>query len=328
MRKLFPGYYTPKKEDFKKMWSDGIFILDTNVLLDLYRYSEETVRELFKVINLIKDRIWIPYQVSKEYHKNLNIVISGQVKKYTDSIETLKQFKSQIDEKRNHPFLKLEFQEEIASFCAKIHAELENRKRDIKSLILNNPIKEQLADLLDNRIGECFSQQDLTRIYAEGESRYHSDIPPGYKDKGKSIPDRYGDLVFWNEVLNKNKEIDTPIILVTGDTKEDWYYEELGLTIGPRPELIDEFNKVKSNLFHIYPTNLFLKYASQYLQTEINDKSINEVDEYIKQGRDIEQSQSISVDNSSENSTNFVYINSTSSSNETNFKEAEETNAP
>lgn len=327
MRKLFPGYYTPKQVEFEKMWNEGIFVLDTNVLLDLYRYSDETVKELFKVIDLIKDRIWIPYQVSKEYHKNLNTVISGQVKKYTDSIETLKQFKSQIDEKRNHPFLKDELQNEIAEFCSKINSELENRKKDIKNLILNNPIKEQLADLLDNRIGNCFTEQELITIYTEGEKRYLNSIPPGYKDKSKPVPDRYGDLVFWKEVLKKNAEITHPLILITGDTKEDWYYEELGLTIGPRPELIDEFNSIKPNLFYIYPTNHFLKYASQYLKTEIDNKSIVEIDEYIKQGRTIEASQSISAENITENTTNIIDRGTTMNT-ECNSSEPERTNAP
>lgn len=327
MRKLFPGYYTPKQDEFEKMWNEGIFVLDTNVLLDLYRYSDETVKELFKVIDLIKDRIWIPYQVSKEYHKNLNTVISGQVKKYTDSIETLKQFKSQIDEKRNHPFLKVELQDEITAFCLKINSELESRKKDIKNLILNNPIKEQLADLLDNRIGTCFTEQELIAIYTEGERRYLSSIPPGYKDKSKPVPDRYGDLVFWKEILKKNAEINHPLILVTGDTKEDWYYEELGLTIGPRPELIDEFNCIKPNLFYIYPTNHFLKYAAQYLKTEIDSKSIVEIDEYIKQGRTIEASQSVSAENITENTTNIIDKGTTMST-ECSSIVPERTNAP
>jgi hypothetical protein len=328
MRKLFPGYYSPKEDDFQKMWNDCLFILDTNVLLDLYRYSDETVKELFKVINLIHERIWIPYQVSKEYHKNLNVVISGQVKKYTDSISTLNQFKSQIDEKRNHPFLHTNLQEEISAFCLKINTELDNRKKDIKNLILNNPIKEQLADLLENKIGDAFSEQELDIIYLEGEKRYNTKTPPGYMDKIKPSPQKYGDLVLWKEILKKNSEIDFPIILITGDTKEDWYYEELGMTIGPRPELIDEFNGIKKNLFYIYPTNQFLKFASKYLKTEIADKSINEIGEYIKQGRLNEASQSVSDENITENTTLGVNQDSTTESNDLNSSDVEITNAP
>ena len=50
MRKLFPGHYTPSDEEFGKIWKDGLIIFDTNVLLDLYRYSENTVKALFDVM--------------------------------------------------------------------------------------------------------------------------------------------------------------------------------------------------------------------------------------------------------------------------------------
>lgn len=281
MRKLFPGHYTPSDEEFGKIWKDGLIIFDTNVLLDLYRYSENTVKALFDVMESLEDRIWIPFQVSKEYHKNLNSVISDQVRKYESSIKTLTDFKKQIDEKRSHPFLSEELTGEIEVFCAKFDKELEDKKVIVKQLIINNPIKEKLADLLDDKIGVAFSNDDLEKIYIEGEKRYKEQVPPGFGDIKKPIPDRYGDLIFWKEILKKNEEIDKPILLITGDKKDDWYLKELGLTIGPRPELIEELKNRKANSFYIYPTDKFLKYSKEYLQTEIDEATIKEVGEFI-----------------------------------------------
>jgi hypothetical protein len=282
MRKLFPGYYTPKKEEFAIMWKNGLFVFDTNVLLDLYRYSENTVNSLLEVMESVNERIWLPYQVSKEYHKNLNTVISDQVKKYESSIKTLIDFKKQIDEKRSHPFLSEELTTEIENFCEKLSKVLDIKMKTVKHLILNNPIKEKVADLTEGKIGSQFSQEDLDKIYADGEIRYKKKVPPGFGDLTKPIPDRYGDLIFWKEILRKNSEIDLPIILITGDKKEDWYLKELGLTIGPRPELIEEFKNVKDNLFYIYPTDTFLKYSKEYLEATIDDEAIREVGDYIK----------------------------------------------
>ena len=42
MRKTFPGYYRPTEAEFRRLWDKCIFVLDANVLLNLYRYSEET----------------------------------------------------------------------------------------------------------------------------------------------------------------------------------------------------------------------------------------------------------------------------------------------
>jgi hypothetical protein len=44
MRDLFPGFYRPSEEEFHRVWQEGIFVLDTNVLLNLYRYPEEAQR--------------------------------------------------------------------------------------------------------------------------------------------------------------------------------------------------------------------------------------------------------------------------------------------
>lgn len=281
MRKLFPGYYTPTDEEFERIWKEGLIVFDTNVLLDLYRYSDKTVKSLLEVMESLKDRIWIPFQVSKEYHENLNTVISDQVKKYESSIKTLTEFKKQIDEKRSHPFLSEELTQEIEEFCTKFDKELEEKKGLVKQLIIKNPIKESLADLLNEKIGSKFTKEQLDKIYSEGEKRYIEKIPPGFGDIKKPSPDRYGDLVFWKEILEKNAEINLPILLITGDKKEDWYFKELGLIIGPRPELIEEFKAKKDNLFYLYPTDKFLKYSKDYLQTQVDDATIKEVGEFI-----------------------------------------------
>ncbi|OAV72243.1 hypothetical protein Barb4_00031 [Bacteroidales bacterium Barb4] len=80
MKSKFTGYYKPTEVEFKELWENALFVLDTNVLLDLFRYSENAVNALFKAIETLKDRIWIPYKVAFEYHKDLNSVISAQAK--------------------------------------------------------------------------------------------------------------------------------------------------------------------------------------------------------------------------------------------------------
>lgn len=292
MRKEFPGYYKPSEEEFKKLWSDGLFIFDTNVLLDLYRYSEGTVQSLLKIMESLEGRIWIPYQVSIEYHKNLNKIISGQVKRYSDSIKTLLEFKKQIDEKRSHPFLEKELHQEINSFCEKFDSVLDAKKKQVKNLILNNPIKEKLADLLEDTLGEKFSDEELKKIYEEGEIRFSKRIPPGYQDAKKGNPDKFGDLVVWKEILKKNKSEDRPIVFVTADTKEDWFLDELGMTIGPRPELIDELRKEKNNIFYCYATDNFLKYAKKYLNADVDENILEEVGELIEKTRKVEETES------------------------------------
>ncbi len=74
----FPGYYRRTKEELDRIWRDGIIVLDTNVLLNLYRYSERAREELLGVLRRVKDQLWIPYQVAEEFHRDRSIVIKNQ----------------------------------------------------------------------------------------------------------------------------------------------------------------------------------------------------------------------------------------------------------
>lgn len=52
MRDLFPGFYRPSEEEFHRVWQEGIFVLDTNVLLNLY-YPEEARNEFLNLMRNI-----------------------------------------------------------------------------------------------------------------------------------------------------------------------------------------------------------------------------------------------------------------------------------
>ncbi|MEV5354581.1 PIN-like domain-containing protein [Streptomyces sp. NPDC086081] len=41
-------------------------VLDTNVLLNLYRCNERTRRDTLAVLNKLRDRLWVPHQVLTE----------------------------------------------------------------------------------------------------------------------------------------------------------------------------------------------------------------------------------------------------------------------
>ena len=84
MKSQFPGYYRPTQAEFKELWNDCIFILDTNVLLNLYRYDEATRNDFLVTLEYVKDRLWIPHQVALEYQENRNQVIKSEEKRLND----------------------------------------------------------------------------------------------------------------------------------------------------------------------------------------------------------------------------------------------------
>src|SRR5690606_21197604 len=84
MKKLFHGYYQLKEDEFKILWEKSLFIFDTNVLLNLYRYQSSTRDALLQVMEQLNKRVWIPYHVGLEFQRNRLKVIAEQHKRFSE----------------------------------------------------------------------------------------------------------------------------------------------------------------------------------------------------------------------------------------------------
>ena len=80
MREAFKGLNLYSKETYEDIWENATIVLDTNILLNLFRYSKDTRKEFFTVLNSYKSRLWLPYQVIREYYKNRDKVIKDSTK--------------------------------------------------------------------------------------------------------------------------------------------------------------------------------------------------------------------------------------------------------
>jgi hypothetical protein len=84
MREMFPGFYRPTQEEFDKLWKEALFILDANVLLNLYRYPKSARDELLQVLSQISDRLWVPHQAALEFQRNRPIVLADQMGRFAE----------------------------------------------------------------------------------------------------------------------------------------------------------------------------------------------------------------------------------------------------
>jgi len=69
MKSNFPGHFFQVDENHE-IWNECIFVFDANILLNLYRYSDETRELLISTLSGLKERIWIPNKVAFEYLNN------------------------------------------------------------------------------------------------------------------------------------------------------------------------------------------------------------------------------------------------------------------
>jgi len=126
-------------------------------------------------------------------------------------------------------------------------------------------VAELMKELKGNgQILEPFSQLELYRLCETGRKRYDKSIPPGYKDNNKDGIRKYGDYIWWSQILQYAKREKRNIILVTDDVKSDWWNKKEDGSIELREELFDEFRKTKQNIYPFVSNDFYEKIAEDY----------------------------------------------------------------
>ncbi|HLP88010.1 MAG TPA: PIN-like domain-containing protein [Nostocaceae cyanobacterium] len=313
MKSLFSGYYSFSENELADLWQECTFIVDTNILLNLYRYPKKTSDELLSVLKKVANRLWIPFQVALEYQENRLSVINEQIemfKKVEDAIEAgkdkLEDGLNQLKLRERHSLI------DTTDFLNKINTTIDEFQQELKTLKGKQPnifeydkIRDEIDRIFDGKIGSTPNgQEELNAIYEEGKKRYEQKYPPGYMDidkykdavkkgvktaylfNGLVFERKYGDLILWHQIIEEAKKNEKlkRIIFVSGDTKEDWWYkvERFGTRekaiLGPRPELVQELTTKAGVLqFQMYQTDSFLLDANKYLGTQVSQEIVEQI---------------------------------------------------
>jgi predicted nucleic acid-binding protein len=281
MRSVFVGYFRPKDDELSQMWSEGIFVVDANVLLNLYRYSSGTRKELEKALEVVKDRIFIPHQAAKEFLGKRLDVTAGQANEYAKAIKSINDLLTKLSSKDRHPFLPDAELPEFESYSQKLILTLESQQKLLFDKFSNDEILDFVENLFSSKTGSPYEESVLAKLAVEGEERYKNKVPPGYMDSNKDgLGDqyrKYGDFLIWKQIIEYSKSQSKPVIFITDDKKEDWWVEQSGRTIGPRPELIEEFYKDTSQKFWMYSVGRFVQESAKATNEEISEEVISEL---------------------------------------------------
>ena len=276
MKKLFRGYYKLTDTEIQDIWNNGFISVDTNVLFNLYRYSDETRKELIRVIKKYSSQLWLTNHSAFEFHKNRISVISDQIVVYEETIKTFNKLENDIIKNLKTPHLGKSALKQFEKTIKAVTKDLEKKKEFYKKLLLNDTILKTISSIFNNKVGDEFTSEKISEIKKEGEERYKKKIPPGYKDNDKS-ENKFGDLIIWKELIKKAKQDNKPFILIIDDIKEDWWLRTQGQTISPRQELAQELYKETQQFFHLYTPDRFLEFAAK---TEaVKQETIDEVRE-------------------------------------------------
>lgn len=293
MRKMFPGHFPPTGSEVKGLWAECVFVLDANILLNLYRYSDKTRDEFVEILEALKERLWLPHRAAEEYFDNRLTVIAQQENAYEEALKTIRGLEERLSNTREHPFLSDGLMQKFSAVLQDVAAELSETKKSHAGRMSQDHVHKIVAELFDGRVGTPYPNVDLDEICKDGEDRYARKVPPGYKDEGKgSGADAYrkfGDLIVWRQIMDRASEVGKPVIFVSDDKKEDWWQIFRGKTLGPRPELIAEFQATTELQFYMYPADRFLEYAGRVVKRHVTPESVNEVRDLRKRDQGVEQ---------------------------------------
>lgn len=237
-----------------------LIVLDTNVLLNVYRYSPQFTEFALDCIQSIRKWIVLPSTVRLEYGRHCRSEFSKMERRIMNAEENT--------------------QKQIGLAQKKVLASCNNFERlcfpdvpELKEAIANgfNTLVEGVTDFFEQRRGlqlishawagkdllmdfvselddagkimPALSQETLYQWCEEGEKRYKKEIPPGFKDeKDKDGIRKYSDFILWKETLQYAKSNKKNIIFVTDDTKADWWeISDTGRQF--HSKLVNEFQK-------------------------------------------------------------------------------------
>ena len=283
MTRMFKGYTNYTIEEYKNVWENGLIVVDTNVLLNLYRYSDDTRKKMLDIFEQLKKRLWIPYQVGYEFYKNKDNVIAEACKEYDDLLkktnDELVKLNGEIDHKKNNRLkCKDELKGIITEVQNKISEILQQEKKQKESIIGNDDIEKIILSFFNKNIGLPFEEDEFLKIKEEGIRRQKNNIPPGYMDSKKEFN---GDYHIFYSMIDEAKKEHKDIIYITDDAKEDWFKKNDGKINGGRPELLNEFFYKTNCLLLIYTVDGFVEAYNKNLSGEpVDEKLIDELKNY------------------------------------------------
>ncbi|MFG2259723.1 PIN domain-containing protein [Streptomyces mirabilis] len=281
----FEGLWRRPAQDYKKGVQTYLVSLDTNVLLQLYRFTPDARNELLEVLGRLGERLWIPHHVAAEYYDRRVDAVKEHLALYTSVPKTLEESRKKAIQEL-HTFAKRcsmsnEEKKELidpieAAFAAsidKITRRGESFDLSLEKVVNEDPVLESLAQLLDGKTGTSFGDEESESLIAESKRRYEKRVPPGFRDASKP-ENAHGDFFVWEQLLREAKSRELPILFVTNDVKDDWVRKEANLVIGAHPSLLAEFKERCGTDFLVTQLGRFLQIAKEVLGASVSASTV------------------------------------------------------
>jgi hypothetical protein len=285
---LFPGHYPPTEDKLREFVVDGLVVLDTNALLDLYRFTDETRAEYLKALELLGDRLWVPHRTMTEFYERRVSVIQTRYQAREDVEDGLRNAVEAAAGALLRYAVRRGFGEDVVQ---RIVAHTQKALDDILDELEAtdevesgvdpdahpdlDPILQRVEALLDGKVGEDFDVSTRAGLETVGQRRLTANVPPGYRDKNKGGERAIGDFLVWEQTMRQAKDRQLPVLMINNEQKPDWTVHDRG-RISPRPELVKELRDRTDQDFHLVDVRTFLTLAKEHLAADVSPESVDE----------------------------------------------------
>jgi hypothetical protein len=280
---MFREYFPPTRSEINKFWTSATVVVDTNVLLSLYRTSEATSKTLGEVLASLSDRLWMPNQVGLEYSRNRLGVVYGMTAPHDQALKNLQALKQTLlsqpaiaRDAPRHP------KKVIDKLAKRIDQDIDKLTKQQKALVdlghkmrFDDPHLISIESWFGGRIGPSYDTEATAQKLKLAAERLGKKIPPGFADANKGEAGASGDYFVWSQIMDHAKANAVDVMFVTDDLKEDWWLRVSGNTIGPLPALIREFRRETGQDVHFYRSSRFVEEASDRLDLGIGAKQVS-----------------------------------------------------
>ncbi|MEJ2857361.1 MULTISPECIES: PIN-like domain-containing protein [unclassified Saccharothrix] len=268
----FSAWVDPTSADLRGHLTRGLVVFDANALLDFYRIEPAARLQVFRALDAVRDRFWIPHQVALEFARNRARAAANRhsdlrkasisvrnaekaaLENLTTAIQGVLRLRNQTMTTRtwDPAAVKLDqdsLAERLEGVMQPALDELSTLKdeqdQSIRDLVKHDPVLELLDPVLSGRVGPAYDSTKLREVVDHATAfRFPNKIPPGYRDAGKATAlAAAGDYILWRQLLDHvsgDPAIDK-IAFVTNDTKADWWEKDAdGNPVHPHPQLVQE----------------------------------------------------------------------------------------
>lgn len=275
MKQTFSEFSRLNERELQDFFNNAIIIFDTNVLLHLYLFSSQTLKQVFNMLADLKEQLWMPHKVGEEFYHNR----AGQIEFIKTQADTI------FNDLDSH------LQKSYRNFC--FYAELEKGITDLKNKIKRivethkkqydkDEIADKLEDLFEGKVGKKYSADKCAAIEKQYcENMKNNKNCPGVEDAKKSV-NFAGDYIIWNQIIDEAKRVNKNVIFVTDDQKKDWWQMVSKQPIGPQPKLLTEFKeRTEGKNIKIYSLDGFIALYNKYKTRKFDKSAAQEIKDKV-----------------------------------------------